>query len=489
MKMKTKAGGPSGRKALIALLALALVVRLVRLGAESLWFDEAFSVTAARGSWGELFATVVADGRHPPLSFLVLRGSLTLLGGLGIELASRLPSVFVSTIEVALAWRLGRLLVGHRAAFIGAALLALAQLSVRQAQEARMYALASCLVVAAALLVAKALFERRSGVLGWAGLAGGLALLAHYWTVFSLVALVAWAWTLRRTRPCPSRAWLGAAVALVVVVTPWIAFGLPAQLERSGELLAEGAPEWGRVSWSTLFVAPAFLAGGEQPRLGPNPAGWALVTAWVLLIATALLAVTKVYRASDRSDARDGVLGLALLVGVPIALALLAGALTGAQFAVRYLLPTLGPLLLLAAAGLLALRPRALRLGALTLAFVFSLGGVIAVWRGGWKPEWRSFVAELSTRAAAEDGVLWLPAGHVPLQWSLYAGEDREPPRAVRSDLTDAEQFPRVWLAAFAANPAYRSDLERQRRAVIVTHVSTFSWSAPPLSLELFERR
>jgi len=38
-------GEPGGHGALAVLLGLALAVRLVRLGAESLWFDEAFSIT------------------------------------------------------------------------------------------------------------------------------------------------------------------------------------------------------------------------------------------------------------------------------------------------------------------------------------------------------------------------------------------------------------------------------------------------------------
>lgn len=472
-----------GHGVLLGVLLLALVVRLVRLGGESLWFDEAFSVAAARGSWRELFDAVIADGRHPPLSFLVLKGSLAALGGLGVEVAARLPSLFASTVEVLLCWRLGRRLAGPRAALLCAVLLALAQLSVRHAQEARMYALASCLVAAAALLVARALLERRPDALVAAGLFGGLALLTHYWTAFSLLGLVAWAFVLRRRHPLPARAWLGAAVASAVVVAPWCLLALPAQLERAGELLAAGAPEWGRVSWLTPLVAPALLAGGEQPRLGSLEVAWALVGAWVLLLVPAVLGAVRGLRSRE---ARKGVLGLVLLVTPPLVLSLLAAALSGAQFAVRYLLPVLGPLLLLASLGLLAVRPRALRRAAVACALAFSVGGVVAVWRGGWKPPWRELVAELEARAEPGDAVLWLPAGRVPLQWGIYGGEGT---KLLRLDVDQPVDERRVWLAAFASNPVYEGEIARRRRLLGSAYASSFSWSAPPLSLELFVRR
>jgi len=471
---------------LLGLLLLALVVRLVHLGGESLWYDEAFSVAAARGSWRELFDAVSADGRHPPLSFLVLKGSLAALGGLGVEVAARLPSLVASTVEVLLCWSLGRRLAGQRAALLGAVLLAPAQLSVRHAQEARMYALASCLVAATTLLVARALIERRAGSLVGAGLCGGLALLTHYWTAFSLAGLVAWALLVRRRHPLPARAWLGAVVAFVVVVALWCVLGLPAQLERAGELLAAGAPEWGRVTWLTPLVAPAILVGGEQPRLGALDSTWAQVGGWVLLLVPALVAGVRRLSSRTSREVRDGTLGLVLLAAAPIALGLLAAALSGAQFAVRYLLPALGPLLLLASLGLLAPRPRALRLGAIGLALAFSIGGVGAVWRGGWKPPWRELVAELEARAEPGDAVLWLPAGRVPLQWGIYGEGGTE---LLRLDEDEPVKEQRVWLASFASNPVYEAEIVRRRRLLGVAYASSFSWSTPPLSLELFVRR
>lgn len=489
--MGPSAGSPGTsareRAGIAFVLAVALAARLFRLSSESLWFDEAFSVAAALRPSRELVDALIADARHPPLSFLVLKASLALFGRAPIELAARLPSVIASCVEVFLAWRLGRVLAGPRAALLGALLLALAQLSVRQAQEARMYALASCLVTGTALLTARALFDGRSRALVAAGFTAGLAVLTHYWSAFSIAALVGWAVVLHRRRALPVRSVVGAVAAFALVVTPWLAFAAVEQLDRALDLMAVGAPEWGRIGWRTLVAAPAVLAGGEQPRLG-SPAPWALAAGWLLVLAPALSACFRGLRGAAPRGRRERALGLALLAFAPLAFSFATSAFAGAQFAIRYLLPALAPLLLLAASGLLELRPRALRLAAIAPALAFSVAGTATVWRGGWKPAWRALVTELAARAEPADCVLWLPAGRVPLQWDLYS-PSRPPPRALSPALATPESCARIWLASFTPGPAWQPELERARRILAATHYPTLTSSWPTLTLELFERR
>src|SRR5687767_5467362 len=60
-----------------AFFAFALLIffgaRLWRLTATCLWFDEVFSVHAARQSWDVLINFVAADIIHPPLFYAVLK--------------------------------------------------------------------------------------------------------------------------------------------------------------------------------------------------------------------------------------------------------------------------------------------------------------------------------------------------------------------------------------------------------------------------------
>ena len=53
----------------VALLGLALAVRLHELGRESFWYDEAFTAMASDNSISEVLADNAADV-HPPLFYL-----------------------------------------------------------------------------------------------------------------------------------------------------------------------------------------------------------------------------------------------------------------------------------------------------------------------------------------------------------------------------------------------------------------------------------
>ncbi|HZG52386.1 MAG TPA: hypothetical protein VEZ40_09630 [Pyrinomonadaceae bacterium] len=63
------------------LVALLLGVRVWRLDASCLWFDEVFSVHAARHGWGGLLEFVALDLIHPPLFYLLLKVWMAIVGG------------------------------------------------------------------------------------------------------------------------------------------------------------------------------------------------------------------------------------------------------------------------------------------------------------------------------------------------------------------------------------------------------------------------
>src|ERR1044071_9702029 len=58
---------------LLSLAALYVAARLWRLTASCLWFDEIFSVHAARHAWGALWRFAAADLIHPPLFYALLK--------------------------------------------------------------------------------------------------------------------------------------------------------------------------------------------------------------------------------------------------------------------------------------------------------------------------------------------------------------------------------------------------------------------------------
>jgi uncharacterized protein (DUF983 family) len=123
------------------LVAVFVGVRVWRLDDSCLWFDEVFSVHAARHGWGGLLRFVALDLIHPPLFYLLLKGWIAVVGE-GSVWWLRLFPVLAETAAVAPFLLLCRELRARA----GVVRLALVLLTVngyliRHAQQLRMYSL------------------------------------------------------------------------------------------------------------------------------------------------------------------------------------------------------------------------------------------------------------------------------------------------------------------------------------------------------------
>lgn len=125
---------------ILAILLLALALRLVGIADRPVWTDEGWSAWAAAPQieyGGENVLQRVAVDRHPPLYFGAL--SLWWSAAGGSHLALRLLSVWGGVLTVAVTYRLGLDWFGRRAATYAALFLALLAMAVYYAQEIRNY--------------------------------------------------------------------------------------------------------------------------------------------------------------------------------------------------------------------------------------------------------------------------------------------------------------------------------------------------------------
>ena len=77
--------------ALPAILLLGTVLRVFKLGRESLWLDEVGTVNIAQKSISEMFHYIVHFDVHPPLYYFLLHLWIRLFGD--SEFSVRFPSV------------------------------------------------------------------------------------------------------------------------------------------------------------------------------------------------------------------------------------------------------------------------------------------------------------------------------------------------------------------------------------------------------------
>ena len=104
------------RSALGLILLAGAALRLYRLGADSLWYDETVSTYLAGSRLPELLRHTAGD-IHPPGFYILLRGWLVLMGyptghadahGIGLEFSAAFFSLFFGVLLIALVYALAR---------------------------------------------------------------------------------------------------------------------------------------------------------------------------------------------------------------------------------------------------------------------------------------------------------------------------------------------------------------------------------------------
>ena len=446
----------------VALLLLAFALRVYRLDAQSLWYDEAVTAHVTGQRLAEL-TRWTADDIQPPLYYYIVAG-WTRLAGRG-EWALRFPSAFFGTLTAALLWSAARrLFPGQRAAArAGLLLFALSPLHVYFAQEARMYTLLTFLGLLAgyALLAAtrseRAARFRWSSAARWWGVFVAAAVATLYTHYFGVMVLAAYGlcWALAWVRQASRRAswpqaWRQAmiavvgAAAIVALYLPWLPVMLSRyRIDRSywqGDL---------KPGEALRHVAISFTTGAPETMLEPDAVrllpwfGAAFGLAFVALLArrTARDESPQVPGTSEVPGTWGTMTALVLLVILLLPVAVVLGlASRTPKFNARYLMLVSPAYLLILAGGIGALaapaarsreRPRRFLLStsrraaalALTVFLCAIAGRGVHNWFTDWaftKDQWRELATTVAAQIAPAEAVILL-SGHAWPAWNYYA--------------------------------------------------------------------
>ncbi len=149
--------------ALVAVIALYVAVRLWRLTDHCLWFDEIFSIHAAKHSWDGLLQFVALDLIHPPLFYVPLKLWIA-IGGESILWVRSFPLVFAVFSIFPLVLFLRELKQNKRVLLICLCLLTFNGILLKYSQEVRMYTMMECLALFSMWLFARYFFKGKSFV-------------------------------------------------------------------------------------------------------------------------------------------------------------------------------------------------------------------------------------------------------------------------------------------------------------------------------------
>lgn len=372
--------------ALAALMALAALLRLPWLDAQSFWFDESVTaVDVVRPGLGETLRAVPSQELAPPLHPLLtwLWAQLLGEGEAALRGLSAVAGILTVPVVHAAAARLG----GARAGLAAATLAAVNPLLVWYGQEARVYALLMLLSGLGFLFFARALDGSSRALAAWSAFSC-MALLSHYFAVWVIAPQVVWL-VARSGRP---RAALAASAGPVVVGLALV----PLALHQRGT---------GGADWIGAIPLTQRIADFAQKWV----VGWpgAVDGLWLGPALLLLVTLAVVARRAAPRERRGAALGLG--VGAAAVLVPLALALAGLDYLYyRHLLAALPPLLVGSAVLLGA--PGAGRLGlagaaALALASL-AVNGVVLSSPDLQRDDWRAAARALGPPGAGRALVL-----------------------------------------------------------------------------------
>lgn len=416
--------GPDLEMAL--LLAGAALVRFWALSAESLWFDESYSVWVARHSVG-WHISLSTQRIFPPLYYLCLHFWLALGES---EFIVRSLSAGIGLVSVVVIYLLGRQLFDKRVGFLSALLLAVSPLHIWYSQEARMYILVAGLGLCSAYFMWLALREGR----GWHWLAyvvsTALLMNAHYFAVFLVPFQNAFVLY-----------WLLWGQARKGLLWQWclgqVVVGLLSVVGLAGILSAESSYWWGLLdTWHGAPGIADLLGLMFSFSLGNTVQGGWVYWGGMLLFGSCILwglfAVGRRWLekrgqiasghngpnvdAQGRWQEVDGLVFTVLYLLVPLGLVFVLSQFQS-FWVLRYIFPFLPPYCILLGLGISKL-PRRMDVVFASLIVLLSLWPLANIYRYEQKENWRDSVRYIEMQEQVGDLILlvdediWLPFEH-----------------------------------------------------------------------------
>jgi 4-amino-4-deoxy-L-arabinose transferase-like glycosyltransferase len=489
--------------ALVALTLLALVLRLYRVDAQGLWYDELFAVTHSMASVPEMLR-VMAHDFHPPLHNLLLRASFALFGVGAVP--ARLVSVLSGTLSVPLMYAVTRRFADRTTALSAALLLAVSQIAIYFSQEARPYAVA--LVLSLWTIVAfLRLLERPSpaAALNMA-LATFLFLTTHYYDLATLAALALYWLMFHRAGSRRFLTYLAMAAVLVTVAyTPWLLAMSQARAEAETiPVFRTRDPSTGPNLMSPVAALNRFN-NGKLESIETESSVTTIALGATLFTLPILVAGWRIWRrqsppADDRAArlAWQGIVLGALLASLPVAVAMLFGYL-GAVFNYRHFsFSVAGYLLAVAIGWRVTFGNGFARAAWIAAAMVFSLVALRANYFVPTRPDYRTALTTMAGAVRAGDcaairPTIWNDEMHYA--WRIYfpdkPGLLMVPFRSIADSAPRCERLWILWDRTWWMNQS--ANLKRETETIIGALPASFdrvaAYEHPALDVILWQRR
>ncbi|NIN65090.1 MAG: hypothetical protein GTO63_10385 [Anaerolineae bacterium] len=411
--MKTRPW-PEHHRLMLPILLLAFLLRVAYLDAQSLWWDEAFSVTISSMDLSSLLDAALDDRVHPPLYYLVLRFWLSLGQS---EFVLRALSAVTGVLAVACMFPMASVVGDRRLGVMSALALAICPLHIWYSQEVRMYSLSIFLTLMANYFFLRLLRDRRlTNWLGY-GISMLLAMYTHYLTLFVILAQMTYLTLTRQRHRTLLREWLLCMLIVGLLCTPWfIAIFLSGGFyQASISWIQPVAPE--DLFWTIYSFGLGFTSNPSNPF---NILAGLLLTGILAYVSVRLLLGKIVVQH------RNKLWFVWLWLMLPLMLVFLISLdwplpQKRSIYVDRFLTPLLPALVILTGYGVTQVFGRKRLLGVLTIvALLLPLGvssGSLYLNSEYHRDQWRQAISAIKENAQGGDILLVRPHHYVPLYY------------------------------------------------------------------------
>ncbi|HKK72583.1 MAG TPA: glycosyltransferase family 39 protein [Candidatus Krumholzibacteria bacterium] len=399
---------------------LALLLRLFRLGHQSLWVDELMTIRQGAVPGTTLWQQFLHDTQNPlPMVIVTLLGSVS-----EHEAWLRMPGALLGALSIPIFFEVVRRIADARTALLAAMLLAIHPMHIDHSQEVRGYAFLVFFGLAATWIVLDAGTRLSWARMPWLVLTGVAAGLSNLQGLFWMAGL---ALGIVVSGRYPVRTWGRWAIPFVlilVVLTPW--WSLSLGVHETGRLLPEaetGEPLRGESTFTPWAFPYAGLVLSMGSSLGPSDdelheevttgGGLSLDADDLAIVGIAALLVVALACLGLRALGRRS-WELLAWASVAIVMAGLLAARNVKPFNPRYVITALPVLLVFVAAGLNRLP---VRWGLVLLLVWIGLTGV-SLQRMWFDPEHvhedvRGAARLIANREGPDDAILVPTVRHV----------------------------------------------------------------------------
>jgi mannosyltransferase len=440
---------------LAATLAIGAITRFLFLGRKSFWLDEGASVALARLPWHAFLERLSTHEANMAVYYLLLRGWLHFGQS---EFWIRTLSVIPGVATLPVVYAVGRRLFDRRVGLAAALLLSVHVGHVAYSQEARGYSLAVLFVSLSCLYFLRVVQSCQSGDVVLYVLFTVLAVYTHFFAALVVAAQVV-SLALLRWHDLPTRRLVRGLGLVVILCVPAVLFAFSKDV---------GQLNWVRkTSLKELEHAATLLTGNGVVLL-------AYVVLWVIATAAAITTWRKHGRSMDSWS-----YGFLLSwLFTPLLLMLLIS-IKKPILAPRFLLTSVPAAVLLAAIGVLRLRPFYLRIAALTLLVAVSAAALAGYYRKP-KEDWRGVTQYVLTHARPDDLVLIYPQwdGVAVDYYRSFSAKSAEPsfeeiPPDKPASVANLAPHPRLWLIIYAWRFTHDPAADRIRNILSRTYTET----------------